>query len=204
MMRGLDYHHENFMKIVSQLVVAELTDEALGLKVNLTHEVIAYLNRLGQFHYFLISDFVEEQSPDAKTFAPTIEKFLPLRLKHSAHRSIDAPRKEDSKHIQETHAMSMSAIGPKIFEQKTGERRNIMDAESNTEKITFVRNKWEKCYLIFQFSTENLKDVLNFSLEREHPKIMQEAFLILEKVLKLPQQDANGVCADACQRTEND
>ena len=87
MMLGLDYHHDNFMRIVKRLAEVELTDEARGLEANLTHEVVAYLNRLGQFHYFMISDFVKAQCPNAKTLAPTVEKFLPLRLKESLIKS---------------------------------------------------------------------------------------------------------------------
>ena len=48
----------------------------------------------------------------------------------------------------------------------------------------------------------NPKNLLNFSLEKEHPTIMQEAYFILEKVIKPPQQVADGVCADPCQPTE--
>jgi hypothetical protein len=182
MMLGLDYHHKNFMSAVKQLTEAELTDKARGLKAQLVHEVVAYLNRMGQFHYFLISPFVGEHCPDAKALAPTIEKFLPLRLKHSAHRSIDASRGE-SQHIQETQAMSMSAIGSKISEQKPGQRHNMLDAKSEAEQVRFIRDNWKKCYWICPFLTDNPRDVLNFSLEREHPKIMEEAFSILERVL---------------------
>ena len=203
MMLGLDYHHDNSMKIVKRLVMVELTDEAQGLKAKLTHEVVAYLNRLGQFHYFLISDFVETQCSNAKTLAPTIEKYLPLRLKHSAHRSIDAPRNEDSRHIQETQAMSMSAIGPKIFEPKPGQICNILDAQTNAERIKHIKDNWGKCYWVCQFLTDDPKNVLNFSIEREHPAIMQESYSILEKVIKSPMKDGNGKCADACQTTGN-
>jgi hypothetical protein len=183
MMLGLDYHHDNFINVVKRLTEAELTDESRGLKAQLVHEVVAYLNRMGQFHYFMISPFVRKQCPDAKTLAPTIEKFLPLRLKHSAHRSIDAPKDDDSQHMQETQAMSMSAFGPKIFEPKPGQSHNILDAKSEAERIAFFQDNWKKCFWICQFLTDNPKDVLNFSLEREHPKIMSEALLILEKVL---------------------
>ncbi len=182
MMLGLDYHHDNFINAVEQLAEAEFTNEARGLKAQLVHEVVAYLNRMGQFHYFIVSPFVRKFCPDAKNLAPTIEKFLPLRLKHSAHRSIDAPKGE-SQHTQETQAMSMSAIGSKIFEPKPGQRHNMLDAKSEAEQVMFIRDNWKKCYWICQFLTDNPKDVLNFSLEREHPKIMEEAFLILERVL---------------------
>jgi len=189
MMLGMDYHHGNFMRIVEQLGEVELTNGARRLKADLIHEVIAYLNRIGQFHYFLDSEFVKGFCSDANAVAPTLERFLPLRMKHSAHRSIDAPTKKDSIHFQETQAMSMSAIGPKHFDPKPGQRVNMLDATTDAEKIKFVRDNWKKCFLVCQFLTEDPKGALDFSIEREHPVIMQEAYSVIEKVLDAPNKN---------------
>ena len=183
MMQGLDYHHDNFMKLINRLAEVDLDDEARGLKANLLHEVVAYLNRLGQFHYFIISTFVTGNCATAKFLTPTIEKFVVFRMKHSAHRSIDKPHGE-SLHVQQTQAMSMLSIGPKIFETKPGQSCNLLEAKTTKDAIEHIRNNWGKCYWICQLITDGPKDFHNFSIEREHPTIMQEAYAILEQVLK--------------------
>jgi hypothetical protein len=183
MMQGLDYHHDNFMKLINRLVEFDLTDEAHGLKISLSHEVVAYLNRMGQFYYFIDSEFIKKHCSTAKSLAPTIDKFFVFRRKHSAHRSIDQ-RRGESLRVRETQAMSMSSIGPKIFETKPGQSCNLLEAKTKNDAIEHIRNNWKKCYWICQLITDDPKDFHNFSIEKEHPTIMQEAYAILEQVLK--------------------
>jgi hypothetical protein len=183
MMQGLDYHYDNFMKLIKRLVESDLTDEAYGLKIKLSHEVVAYINRMGQFHYFIQSEFIKKHCSTNKSLAPTIDKFVVFRKKHSAHRSIDQPRGE-SLHVRETQAMSMSSIGPKIFETKPGHSCNLLEAKTTKDAVVHIRNNWEKCYWICQLITDDSKDFHNFSIEKEHPTIMREAYAILEQVLK--------------------
>jgi hypothetical protein len=65
----------------------------------LHHEAFAYLNRLGQFHTFAKAFSVEHLLPRATDL-------MLFRHKHTAHRSIDAPRREDDPNLQEAHAMA--------------------------------------------------------------------------------------------------
>ena len=183
MMKGLDYHHHNFMKIINRLAEVDMSDEAQGLKANLLHEVVAYLNRVGQLHYFVFSPFVKNHCPTAESLTPTIEKFLIFRHKHSAHRSIDKPQNETA-HIQETQAMSMSSIGGKIFETKPGQSCNLLDIKTDADQTAHFLNNWKKCYWVCQLITDDPKDFRNFSIEREHPTIMLEAYVVLEMLLK--------------------
>lgn len=183
MMKGLDYHHDNFMKLIHRLAEVDLSDEAQGLKECLSHEVVAYLNRLGQFHYFIVSDFVREHCSDAVVVASTLEKFVVFRMKHSAHRSIDKPRGESSR-IQETQAMSMSSIGGNIFEPKPGNPCNLLKAKTTAGMLTYRRNLWIKCYSSQQLITDTAEIFHSFSIEKEHLTIMREAYAVLEKVSK--------------------
>jgi len=182
MMKGLDYHHDKFLNIISRLAKVDLNDEAHGLKADLLHEVVAYLNRLGQFHYFTISCFVKTHCPTAESLTPTIEHFLVFRHKHSAHRSIDKPQKETVP-VQETQAMSMSSIGYKIFEPRPGQSCNLLAANTEAEQMEHIRNNWKQCYWVCQLITDHSKDCLNFSIEREHPAIMLEAYAVLAMLL---------------------
>ncbi len=183
MMNGLDYHHDNFMRIINRLAEVDMSEEADGLKANLLHEVVAYLNRLGQFHYFVISTFVRQHCRTPTSLTPTVEKFFIFRRKHSAHRSIDQPQNETA-HVQETQAMSMSSIGGKIFEPKLGQSCNLLEAKTDADQIAHFRNNWKKCYWVCQLITDDPNDFRNFSIEKEHPAIMLEAYAILEMLLK--------------------
>ena len=182
MMKGLDYHHDSFMDVINRLATVGFTDEAHGLKAILLHEAVAYLNRFGQFYYFLKSPIVLKHCPNAESLAPTIVKHVIFRHK-SVHRSIDKPdkRKPESEHVQATQAMSFSAIGGKIFEPKPGNNTNISQIKSEVE---MVRNLWGNSYLVFQIITDEPGVFHNFSIEKEHPTIMKEAYAVLEQVLK--------------------
>lgn len=183
MLKGLDYHHDKFVSLVRRLAEVDLTAEAQELKIHLSHEVVAYLNRLGQFHYFLMSDFVRQNCANATSTAPTIEKFVILRMKHSAHRSIDKPKGESAR-VQEIQAMNLSAIGGNIFEPKPGMPCNLLEAKTTADMLAFRKSMWVKCYFSQQLITDNPKIVYTFSIEKEHPIIMREAYAIFEKVLK--------------------
>lgn len=107
---GLDYHHDQFVRHLKRahsyfeqqhLLSQPQVDSSLITKIPyrlptaatertlaaLDHEAVAYLNRLGQFAYFA-------KAMDLQHLIPQIDTLLPFRHKHTAHRSIDMPRKE--------------------------------------------------------------------------------------------------------------
>jgi hypothetical protein len=120
---SLEYHHQNFMqqvkglepyytrhaqwlnsvlgKMVSEEDLPTLREAEQRTKEVLNHEAIAYINRLGQFFTFSRSLRVEAAMPRAS-------ELMLFRHKHTAHRSVDAPKKEDTPHFQEVHAMSFT------------------------------------------------------------------------------------------------
>jgi len=121
MLGGLDYHHENFLNRLNHLTPyyerqaaclkhsmekrsgqwpsPMATDSERVVLDALHHEAFAYLNRLGQFYAFAKALSVER-------FLSRASELMLFRHKHTAHRSIDAPRKEDDAHLQEVHAMA--------------------------------------------------------------------------------------------------
>jgi len=121
MLGGLDYHHGNFLDRFNHLVpyydrqaavlkhsmeqllgeapLPMATESERAVLDALHHEAFAYLNRLGQFYTFTKALSVEHLLPRAA-------ELMLFRHKHTAHRSIDAPRKEDDPHLQEVHAMT--------------------------------------------------------------------------------------------------
>jgi hypothetical protein len=63
MVRGLEYHYTNFMNAVNRLSeLPIISEETTKFEHSLRHEIIAYLNRMGQFYHFVESDFVKERT----------------------------------------------------------------------------------------------------------------------------------------------
>jgi len=183
MLKGLDYHHDNFMFIIGELAKIGIFGDAIGLETKLFHETVAYLNRLGQFYYFTRSSFVKERCLTVESLTTSISKHAVFRMKHSAHRSIDAPKGE-SEHIQMAQALSMSVIGGKMFSPKPGQSHNLAPNMTVAELEEFQKISWKKCYRTFQLITDNPNVFYNFSPEKEHPTIMQEGLSVLKQLVK--------------------
>lgn len=113
-LRGIEYHHRAFLhrfaqldNLVARQVSGPAPEGALSpipktaefeILADLHHEAVAYVNRLGQFHYFA-------KSVGLVGLVPTITRLLPFRHKHTAHRSTDKPRSESAAE-QQSQAMA--------------------------------------------------------------------------------------------------
>jgi len=180
MMRGLDYHHDNFCAIINAIAEVRLLDPvSKQKKLMLIHEAVAYLNRLGQFYHFASSDFVTTAVNNWKSIIPTIIKFKRFRDKHSAHRSLDKPR-QDSPHLQQVHAWALSSLGGCLFSPKPG--RSISIAPKD---ILNAQKMWTDSYLCFQLVGDEDNETLNLSIEREHPVFVREAYDLIFRLLSL-------------------
>lgn len=110
MMRGLDYHYEHFCIIVNEIAELPFPDvQSKQKKLQLIHETVAYINRLGQFYHFASSNFVTSRINNWKEIIHTVIHYKKFHDKHSAHRSLDKPhKKEDSPELQQTYAWMFS------------------------------------------------------------------------------------------------
>lgn len=181
MMRGLDYHHERFCTIVSEIAKLPFLDvQCEQKKLYLVHEAVAYINRLGQFYHFASSDFVKTRVSDWDKIIPTIIDYKKFRDKHSAHRSLDKPRKEDSSHLQQVHAWAISSISGNLFSPKPGKVAPM------TLEYIFSGKRWTDSYLNFQLIGNSVTDTHNLSIEREHPLFINEAYKLISSLLSLP------------------
>jgi hypothetical protein len=179
MLGGLEYHHDNVVKLSGLLAAGAAIDET-----NLYHEAVAYVNRLGQFHYFAMSKLVSQVVDDLPARIPTIQQYLPFRMKHSAHRSLDSPHSE-TESAQILQAMSLSrAVGrmmtlkpcaPDILPHQA-----ILDAGGIAR---FRQLQWQNSYVTFQLFDEDANAHLNLILEKEHPAISSEAYDLLASVI---------------------
>lgn len=117
------------------------------------HNHIAYLNRLGQFYSFLKSSFVKELGLNAEDDFPVLREKYGLRLKVSAHRSIDDPRRETQE-----EKLNSAIVFTVLDEPKYEGRSYTYKALVNDE-------------------------VVSLCLEKDHPVIMSEAYIALEKII---------------------
>jgi len=163
LVRGLEYHHRNFMERVALLApfLARITQppsanptieripnsaefEIIG---ELDHEAVAYLNRVGQLYFFAKSLGLVDLLPEASAL-------IPFRHKHTAHRSVDEPRKESAEELQQ-QAMAFG-FGHRL----DGGFPNFWIANDG---------KW-----------------ITFVIKDSHPKLLQQAVTLFEAIFPLP------------------
>jgi hypothetical protein len=108
MIDGLKYHFKKFVKMekIQRKWLKKRFDEQIffsnGPKKDMIHEIVAYLNRLGQIETLFTSKWFVKliKKKDLAIICPTILALLPLRNKFASHRSIDDPGKETDSQIE--------------------------------------------------------------------------------------------------------
>ena len=180
MLAGLEYHHDNLVRLSGLLAAGKVLDETC-----LYHEAVAYVNRLGQFHYFAKSALVAKTVTEPLSKIPIIQKFLPFRMKHAAHRSLDNPKKE-TENTQILQAMSLSRSVGRMMTLKPG-AADILPPQGATVDAAglarFRQMQWQNCYLTFQLFDQDAEAHLNLILEKEHPMISTEAYDLIASVV---------------------
>lgn len=171
-LNGLDYHHGNYCRLVSQLVPVNAGSNDVRA---LRHEAIAWLNRMGQFHAFTTSKLGKNTS----SATPCMDSLLVFRHKHAAHRSIDAPRREDSAEAMIAQAMSMSDLGGQLWLPRPDFRWPADDAPDDAWATSPATH-----FLGFQMATQSAGvQIQDLVVERDHQPVMLEAFTFLERLL---------------------
>jgi hypothetical protein len=87
-LQGLEYHYNNFINLTQKINPKSPIDLFTNGKIikDSSHEMIAYLNRLGQFREFYKSKLFNKYRGIKKS---EMKKYLYLRDNYSAHRAID-------------------------------------------------------------------------------------------------------------------
>jgi hypothetical protein len=168
MTAGLDYHQSRFMELISLL---QSVDEPHAAKTHLTHEAVAYVNRLGQFHSFACSNRIKQMVSDVEALIPKISELLIFRRKHSAHRSMDKPWGEDNPHLQWVHAFALSSLSVSLFLPK------------QPVFLPIGKEAYQKCYLAYQINMGDQK-VAELVIERDHDVIMNETYSVVAALFK--------------------
>ena len=71
--------------------------------------MIAYLNRMGQFFYFVKSDFIKKYLPNSNKLIPKINELILFRHKGSSKRNIDL-KNRDKEEYKTRQAFSLLGI----------------------------------------------------------------------------------------------
>lgn len=97
MVDGLTYHFSNIERLYSNFKSSncEHLIDCEEITRAIKHEVVAYLNRLGQFYSFAKSQRVKDIFPNPLSELEFIDKIIVFRMKQTAHRASDAPKSND-------------------------------------------------------------------------------------------------------------
>jgi hypothetical protein len=123
---------------------------------------------MGQLYYFAKSEFAKQILPDPLSLIPTIVSYVVLRMKHTAHRSIDNPRHNDSRDVQLSHARSLSGSWGRLMTPKPGLSPPQLPVGGivNSDAFQFLKQQqWRDCYLTFQLFDADAEQHVNFTLE---------------------------------------
>lgn len=183
MMQGLTYHHARFMSLIESCYTTVPTIQTAGA---LRHEAVAYLNRLGQFWSFSKSDLVKKYCSFPEETLPTLSKLIVFRNKHTAHRSIDSPKPEDSDGLQVMNAISLSILGEQLFCPKPGHTPTDLFSVNTGKDLDELRcSLYRNEYLGFQIYDVKDSTHVNFYIEQDHELIMREAYCLISILLPL-------------------
>lgn len=175
MVNGLEYHYKKFVRIEKnqRKHLKKIMETRLlwpDPPKNMIHEFVAYVNRLGQIYYMFISlwfkSYLAKES-ELVDLCPTILALMPFRNKFTAHRSIDAPRKETISE-KENHASIPFVVkwsGP------------ILDRDPN--KIS-----WDTMFVIYQITiSKNEKNMRDKILVNYHPEVVKDVEIFVGETI---------------------
>lgn len=147
-LEALDYHFDNFIKL----------KENNNITSKQTHEVVAYLNRIGQVYYFLNSTFTKAIIRNPLEDCSKVKELAVFRMKNTAHRSIDQPHGETEEYRnRQVLSLLPIATGPLYDKQ---------------------------CYSIPKENSSNQTEYTYFTPEVDHEIIMKQCYKLLETIIK--------------------
>lgn len=159
MVRGLEYHHSNFLIHLQSLSKkSSLEDDS-----PLDHEAIAYINRLGQMHFFV-------NSLELLQVCPKIDELFLIRNKNTAHRSIDAPRKDSKfEQIWQAGCFMRRIFSGKVKPDFDPNKDMLKDMEIFLSPQRYLS---EEAFVSYQLLSND--NHATFIPQKDHPIILKE------------------------------
>ncbi len=162
---GIEYHQNRFVEGISKLPTDIPRDFS-----SVMHEAVAWVNRVGQFYYFKSSALVVNHGSVPAT--PTIDSIMIFRDKHTAHRSADKPRYEDTFYLQTIHAASLSGmIGFSWIPRLDHPGKSLSSPSIKTHMLSFQ----------IQMPEGKAHDLV---IERDSFSILLEGYTVFESLLQ--------------------
>lgn len=203
MVDGLEYHYKKFIRMENKHREHQKKIWENGIYLtppnNPVHEAVAYLNRLGQVHTLLTSNWFKKNVKESAIarLCPSILALMPFRNKHTAHRSVDGPRGESPQQLAMHASIPFGQIweGSKVEIDQQG--RPVWQEEIHiTYKITIDRNeKLNRSPILKEHKTNFVQGIehvgskdssdlwLSFTPSKHHTIICNEIFSIIEHAL---------------------
>lgn len=196
MVNGLEYHYKKFQQLENtqrrHLQNKFNTQMLYPTTNNAIHEAVAYLNRVGQLHTLLTSKWFKNYISEAELsqLCPTLLAVMPLRNKHTSHRSIDDPINEDD--YKQAFAASIPLIV--TWQGKSSLERGKIDVSTSNicYSLQISRHAPKNRSLILTkhhanpvseveiFTDETI--FIHFILTLHHSRIMTEIMNVLKKI----------------------
>jgi YHS domain-containing protein len=172
MVDGLTYHFSNIERLYSSFKTSNnkhlINCEEISIAIK--HEVVAYLNRLGQFYFFAKSKRVKDLLSNPLSDLEFIDRIIVFRMKQTAHRASDAPKSDDKYYDIES-----------------------LDKRFSSGSLTINDN------LIFDIYLTEKKEHISFDPLKEHKKVMQEINDFFEKLnSKIHKEDSEILNGELC------
>lgn len=177
MLGGMQYHYQQFLRVIRAKACGAVEARAPDER----YEAVAYLNRIGQFYYFVRSEFVKDLVSDALSAVPSLNRLIPFRHKYTAHRAMDAPR-SDSDRIDIGNELSLGAIGGQYFESREIQDLNNPFPDAPKDLKELAKYNYRACYAVFHLWTDEYNVTLN--PEVDHPLIVAECAALLGTIAK--------------------
>ncbi|TDE48996.1 hypothetical protein [Flavobacterium sp. GT3P67] len=172
MVDGLTYHFSNIEGLYSSFKKSnsEYLIDCEEITRAIKHEVVAYLNRLGQFYSFAKSQRVKNIFPNPLSELDFISKIIVFRMKQTAHRASDDPRNDDKNY-------------------------NIEALDQRFSYGTMTINNT----VIFDIYLTEKRESISFEPIKEHNKVIQEINGFFEKLdSKIYEEDSGILNNELC------
>lgn len=177
---GLIYHYKRHCALEKRAQMGKAYGAA-------THEINAYINRLGQIYYLFTSTWFKVYISDrmlAKKI-PTLLSLIPIRMKVTAHRQQDRPWGDDCK------SLGWNEFGLRPVLSGLSYQVGVIDLSSCKICYSFPTQQRETNLLNSQqgpvtgvefFGDSN--NVIQFHITDLHPIIIEEIFELIEHALQ--------------------
>ncbi|HEY2445033.1 MAG TPA: hypothetical protein VGI20_04775 [Rhizomicrobium sp.] len=177
MLQGLDYHYSHMVTF------SELYREGRVFhKTEYGHEVDAYLNQLGRLYYFFACGLGKHCGIDVINDIPSILRYIPLRHKHAAHRSIDLRRGESD----EFAAFQLIGMSGNLRRPRPDSMASSIGKDSD---YLAIEAALRESLPVYQLQiTENNEHRISFCPEVDHVTIMADAYEGFAKVVSVLQK----------------